>query len=235
MSIPRITIAVDGYSSCGKSTLARALAQSLGYTYIDSGAMYRAVTLYVLEQGIDPRDWEGVAAILPNIHIGFDIESGAPRTILNGRDVEDRIRSMEVSSHVSPIATIPAVRRKMVDQQQDLGEFGGIVMDGRDIGTVVFPDAEVKLFLTANMEERIRRRQKQLAHKGKDVVASDIRRNLFVRDYIDATRSDSPLTKAPGAVVIDNTNLTPIEQLSICLALVKSRLYEYQAVDVTKQ
>lgn len=235
MSIPRITIAVDGYSSCGKSTLARALAQSLGYTYIDSGAMYRAVTLYVLEQGIDPRDWEGVAAILPDIHIGFDIESGAPRTILNGRDVEDRIRSMEVSSHVSPIATIPAVRRKMVDQQQDLGEFGGIVMDGRDIGTVVFPDAEVKLFLTADMEERIRRRQKQLAHKGKDVVASDIRRNLFVRDYIDATRSDSPLTKAPGAVVIDNTNLTPIEQLSICLALVKSRLHEYQAVDVTKQ
>lgn len=226
MSIPRITIAVDGYSSCGKSTLARALAQSLDYLYIDSGAMYRAVTLYVLEQGIAPRDWVGVEGILRDIRIRFEMEDGAPRTILNGRDVEDRIRNMDVSSQVSPIATIPAVRRKMVDQQQQLGAFGGIVMDGRDIGTVVFPQAKVKLFLTAGMEERVRRRQKQLLQKGKDIPAADIRRNLFVRDYIDATRSDSPLMKAAGAVVIDNTNLSPVEQLSICMALVKSRLYE---------
>jgi len=234
MSIPRITIAVDGYSSCGKSTLARALAQSLGYIYIDSGAMYRAVTLYVLEQGVDTRDWDRVEKLLSAVHIRFDMDGGAPRTILNGRDVEDRIRSMEISSHVSPIATIPAVRRKMVDQQQQLGKYGGIVMDGRDIGTVVFPNAEIKLFLTAEMQERVDRRQKQLLHQGKDIAAANIRRNLFVRDYIDATRSDSPLSKASGAVVIDNTNLTPLEQLSICMALVKSRLHEQRITSSPK-
>lgn len=235
MALPRITIAVDGYSSCGKSTLARALAQSLGYIYIDSGAMYRAVTLYVLEKGVDPRDWSAVEGLLPDIRIRFEMDTGAPRTILNDRDVEDRIRSMDVSSHVSPIATIPAVRRKMVDQQQQLGQYGGIVMDGRDIGTVVFPQAEVKLFLTADMEERVRRRQNQLSQKGKQIPAPDIRRNLFVRDYIDATRSDSPLTRAAGSVVIDNTNLSPVEQLSISLALVKSRLYPQPGADSPKQ
>lgn len=224
MLLPRITIAIDGYSSCGKSTLARDLAGALGYLYIDSGAMYRAVTLYLLETGVDLTDWDSVARHLPGVHIRFATGNGAPRTLLNDRDVEDDIRSMTVSRQVSPVATIPAVRRKMVDQQRALGQEEGIVMDGRDIGTVVFPTAEVKLFITADMEERVRRRRQQLRESGKKVAAADIRRNLFLRDYLDATRSDSPLTKAHDAVTLDNTNLTRKEQLTLCLALVKCRL-----------
>ncbi len=224
MSANRITIAVDGYSSCGKSTLARALAQSLDYVYIDTGAMYRAVTLYTLEQGIDPHDWAAVAELLPAIRIRFESSSDGPVTLLNDRRVEDRIRNMDVSRNVSPIATIPAVRRKMVEQQREMGRTAGVVLDGRDIGTVVFPDAPVKLFLTADLEERVRRRKKQLAENGRNVSALEIRRNLLERDYIDSTRSDSPLCKAEDAILIDNTNLSPIEQLAVCLAIVKARI-----------
>jgi len=224
MSANRITIAVDGYSSCGKSTLARALAQSLDYVYIDTGAMYRAVTLYTLEQGINPNDWEAVAQLLPSIRIRFESSSNGPITLLNDRRVEDRIRSMDVNKNVSPIATIPAVRRKMVEQQREMGRTAGVVLDGRDIGTVVFPDAPVKLFLTADLEERVRRRSKQLRESGKEVTALEVRRNLLDRDYIDSTRSDSPLRKAEDAILIDNSNLSPIEQLAVCLAIVKARI-----------
>jgi len=224
MSANRITIAVDGYSSCGKSTLARALALSLDYVYIDTGAMYRAVTLYTLEQGINPNDWEAVAQLLPSIRIRFESSSNGPITLLNDRRVEDRIRSMDVNKNVSPIATIPAVRRKMVEQQREMGRTAGVVLDGRDIGTVVFPDAPVKLFLTADLEERVRRRSKQLRESGKEVTALEVRRNLLDRDYIDSTRSDSPLRKAEDAILIDNSNLSPIEQLAVCLAIVKARI-----------
>ena len=224
MSANRITIAVDGYSSCGKSTLARALAQALDYLYIDTGAMYRAVTLYTLEQGIDPHDWSAVANLLPSIRIRFESAAGGPITLLNDRRVEDRIRNMDVSRYVSPIATIPAVRRKMVEQQREMGRAAGVVLDGRDIGTVVFPNAPVKLFLTADLEERVRRRKKQLEESGREIPALEIRRNLLERDYIDSTRSDSPLRKAHDAILIDNTNLTPIEQLAVCLAIVKARM-----------
>jgi len=224
MSANRITIAVDGYSSCGKSTLARALAQSLDYVYIDTGAMYRAVTLYTLEQGINPHDWSAVAQLLPSIRIRFESSSDGPITWLNDRRVDDRIRNMDVNRNVSPIASIPAVRRKMVEQQREMSRAAGVVLDGRDIGTVVFPEAPVKLFLTANLEERVRRRKKQLEKSRKEVSALDIRRNLLERDYIDSTRSDSPLRKAVDAILIDNTNLTPIEQLAVCLAIVKARM-----------
>ena len=225
MSANRITIAVDGYSSCGKSTLARALAQALDYLYIDTGAMYRAVTLYALEQGIDPHDWSAVADLLPSIRIRFESAAGGPITLLNDRrGTGDRIRSMDVSRNVSPIATVPAVRRKMVEQQREMGRAAGVVLDGRDIGTVVFPEAPVKLFLTADLEERVRRRKKQLEKSGKEISALEIRRNLLERDYIDSTRSDSPLRKAHDAILIDNTNLTPIEQLAVCLAIVKARM-----------
>jgi len=224
MSANRITIAVDGYSSCGKSTLARALAQSLDYVYIDTGAMYRAVTLYTLEQGINPHDWSAVAQLLPSIRIRFESSSDGPITWLNDRRVDDRIRNMDVNRNVSPIASIPAVRRKMVEQQREMSRAAGVVLDGRDIGTVVFPEAPVKLFLSADLEERVRRRKKQLEKSRKEVSALDIRRNLLERDYIDSTRSDSPLRKAVDAILIDNTNLTPIEQLAVCLAIVKARM-----------
>ena len=157
----KITIAIDGFSSCGKSTLARDLAKALGYAYVDSGAMYRAVTLYFLEQGIDYHDAEAVKAALPNIKIQFKHKNNSNRTYLNGEDVEEKIRTMEVSQHVSPVAAISQVRKAMVAQQQAMGKAKGIVMDGRDIGTVVFPDAELKIFLTASEVVRSQRRYEE--------------------------------------------------------------------------
>ncbi len=219
-----ITIAIDGYSSCGKSTLARALARELGYLYIDSGAMYRAVTFFALERKVATDDPAAIQRLLPSVDIRFEHQHYQIRTFLNGRDVEDDIRQMPVSEKVSEVAAIPAVRRAMVAQQRALRNHGGIVMDGRDIGTVVFPDAELKIFLTADFEERIRRRIHQLKVKGVAVEAEAVRRNLELRDHIDSTRADSPLCKASDAVVIDNTNLTESEQLAMTLALARERI-----------
>ncbi|MCB0635158.1 MAG: (d)CMP kinase [Lewinella sp.] len=219
----KIIIAVDGRSSCGKSTLAKGLAQQLEYLYIDSGAMYRAVTLYFLRQGIDWGVDDQVKAALGQIQITFSRDSGVLRTFLNGEDVEEAIRGMEVSGSVSPVSAISAVRKALVAQQQQLGAQRGIVMDGRDIGTVVFPDATLKIFLTASQEERTRRRYLELLAKGKTISREDVARNLAERDHIDSTRADSPLRQAIDAVVIDNTNLTVEEQLAMLLALARQR------------
>lgn len=214
-------IAIDGYSSCGKSTLAKAVARALGYAYIDSGAMYRAVTLYFLQNEIDYTDERAVVQALPHIDISFHHTAAGNRTYLNGVDVEEAIRQLEVSRHVSPVATIPAVRRAMVAQQRRLGDGKGIVMDGRDIGTVVFPAAELKIFVTADPEERVRRRYRELAAKGHDVSTEAVRQNLRERDHIDSTRADSPLRRADNAVVVDNTHLTEAQQLEVVLELVR--------------
>ncbi|MBK8656531.1 MAG: (d)CMP kinase [Haliscomenobacter sp.] len=223
MRLSEIIIAIDGYSSCGKSTLARALAAELTYVYIDSGAMYRAVTLFFLEHGIRMDHKPEVDAALEQIHIDFQYGQEGLVTLLNGENVEEGIRSMAVAAKVSPVATIPEVRRALVRQQQALGRGKQIVMDGRDIGTVVFPHAELKIFLTASLEERVRRRSLQLLRKGLSVPDEEIRKNLLERDYIDSTRSDSPLMKAPDAVVLDNTNLTEEEQLLVAVTLALTR------------
>lgn len=217
----KIIIAVDGHSSCGKSTLAKALAESLSYTYVDTGAMYRAVTLFLIEEKIEISDIEAVKVALDAIHINFERIDGKNTTFLNNKNVEEEIRKMYVSDLVSPVAAISAVRRKLVEQQQAMGKDKGIVMDGRDIASVVFPDAELKIFLTASAEERANRRYKELLGKGEDVNYQDILENLQTRDHIDSTRADSPLKRTPDAIVIDNTNLNQIEQLALALDLVK--------------
>ncbi|MEM6378966.1 MAG: (d)CMP kinase [Bacteroidota bacterium] len=224
MQDSKINIAIDGHSSCGKSTLAKALAKALDYTYIDSGAMYRAVTLYAIQQQIDVLDRDAIAAALPNIHIHFEPGIEGPQTFLNGKNVEKAIRGMGVAQKVSPVAVIPAVRRAMVHQQQLLGKNCGVAMDGRDIGTVVFPDAAVKIFLTATMATRVERRYLQLLQNGQEVSKNKILKNLHTRDYIDSTRSDSPLTRTPGAIIIDNTYLSEPEQLAMVLGLVRHRI-----------
>lgn len=221
-----IIIAIDGYSSCGKSTLAKALARHFNYVYGDSGAMYRAVTLYFLNHQIDYLNDEAVAAALQDIHIHFERIEGENHTFLNGRDVEREIREMRVSEHVSPVSTIPKVRRAMVRQQQRMGERRGIVMDGRDIGTVVFPDAELKIFLTADVDVRTSRRHLELAAKGLDAEWDDIRKNLLERDHIDSTRADSPLRQANDAIVIDNTLLSEKEQLDQAIAMAVKMMNE---------
>jgi cytidylate kinase len=219
-----IQIAIDGYSSCGKSTLAKAIAQSLGYIYIDSGAMYRAVTLYFLSHAIDPLDLPAAHNALEDIHISFVRTAEGIHTVLNGEDVEHRIREMDVAGRVSQVATNVEVRRAMVRQQRNLAQGVGVVMDGRDIGTVVFPQAALKIFLTASVEERVKRRHLQLKSQDKLIPIQDIRQNLFTRDYIDSTRSDSPLMRAEDSVVIDNTNLSETEQLLMALALIHERI-----------
>jgi CMP/dCMP kinase len=216
-----IIIAIDGHSSCGKSTLAKALAQTLGYAYGDSGAMYRAVTLYFLDNLVNYHDDTEVAAALDKITIHFERIEGENHTFLNGTDVERQIRAMRVSEHVSPVSAIPRVRRAMVVQQQLMGQRRGLVMDGRDIGTVVFPDAELKIFLTAETDVRTSRRHLELAAKGIDADWNEIRHNLLERDRIDSTRADSPLRQASDAVVIDNTLLSEQEQLEQALNLAK--------------
>ncbi len=213
----KITIAIDGFSSCGKSTMAKDLAREIGYIYIDSGAMYRAVTLYSIENGIfngDEIDKEKLKAQLGNIHISFKLnpETGRPDTYLNGVNVENKIRTMEVSSKVSPIATLDFVRQAMVAQQQAMGKEKGIVMDGRDIGTTVFPDAELKVFVTASPEIRAQRRYDELTAKGETVSFDDILENVKQRDYIDQHREVSPLRKAEDALLLDNSHLTLTQQ-----------------------
>lgn len=213
----KIIVAIDGYSSCGKSTMAKTLARKIGYTYIDSGAMYRAVTLFALENGIitgSDVDAPGLEKRLNEIKITFstDKETGSNITELNGNDVERRIRTLEVSSHVSAIAALPFIRTFLTAQQRSLGEKKGIVMDGRDIGTTVFPDAELKIFVTASAEVRARRRYDELQAKGERASYEEIIENVKQRDYIDTHREVSPLTQAPDAVVLDNSFMTLEQQ-----------------------
>ena len=221
MDQQKIIIAIDGHSSCGKSTLAKALAKELDYAYVDSGAMYRAVTLFFLQNEIDYNDDFQVLENLKEISIEFKRVNGENRTFLNGEDVEKEIRGMEVNRHVSPVAAITHVRRAMVKLQQALGKNKGIVMDGRDIGTVVFPDAALKLFLTADMDIRTNRRFLELQAKGIEADWEQVSNNLKERDHIDSSRADSPLRKAEDAVVLDNTLLNEEEQLEKALELVK--------------
>ena len=213
----KITIAIDGFSSCGKSTMAKDLAREVGYIYIDSGAMYRAVTLYCLENNLfttDGIDTARLETLMSDIRISFQLnpETGRPMTYLNGVNVEDRIRTMEVSTRVSPVAALPFVREALVKLQQEMGKEKGIVMDGRDIGTAVFPDAELKIFVTASAEIRAQRRYDELKAKGEDASFEEILTNVKERDYIDQNREVSPLRKADDALLLDNSNLTIEEQ-----------------------
>ena len=214
----KITIAIDGYSSCGKSTMAKALAKRLGYVYVDTGAMYRSVTLFALRHQLFHEDGsvktDELQKLMPEIHISFKLnkETSLPETYLNGECVEREIRGMEVSSHVSPIAAIPFVREALVKQQQAMGREKGVVMDGRDIGTVVFPDAELKIFVTASPEVRAQRRYDELQAKGQPADYADILKNVQQRDYIDTHRETSPLRQAPDALVLDNSHMTIAEQ-----------------------
>ena len=213
----KIIIAIDGYSSSGKSIMARRLAAEIGYRYIDSGAMYRAVTLYALDHGmIDAQgqpQTDAIIAALPNIDIDFKVlPDGSQRTMLNSVDVEDEIRRLRVSEAVSPVAAIAEVRHALVAKQQALGAGKGIVMDGRDIGTVVFPDAELKIFVDASAETRAMRRFKEMMDKGADVNYEDVLANVVHRDKIDTTRAESPLRRADDAISLDNSEMTLQEQ-----------------------
>lgn len=214
----KITIAIDGYSSCGKSTMAKDLAREVGYIYVDTGAMYRAVTLFAMRNGVfdedDNIDEARLKALLPDVKLTFKLnsETKLPEVCLNGECVERDIRTLEVSQHVSPIAALPFVREKLVEQQQAMGKEKGIVMDGRDIGTVVFPDAELKIFVTASAEIRAQRRFKELEAKGMPANFDEILQNVEQRDYIDTHRETSPLRQADDALVLDNSHLTIAEQ-----------------------
>ncbi|MEJ5316939.1 MAG: (d)CMP kinase [Tenuifilum sp.] len=222
----KIVIAIDGFSSCGKSTFAKAIAKRLGYLYIDSGAMYRVVTLELLRRGLindGVVDTSMLQSILKEINIGFSYDpvKMAYLTTLNGEVVEDEIRSPQVANHVSLVAAIPAVRTRLVELQRELGKMKGIVMDGRDIGTVVFPDAELKIFMTADPIVRARRRLKELQEKGLNVTLDEVLKNIEERDYIDQNRDVAPLRKADDAVVLDNTNMTVEEQMEWVEEMVK--------------
>ena len=214
----KIVIAIDGYSSCGKSTMAKDLAREVGYIYVDTGAMYRAVTLFAMRNGVfdadDNIDEARLKALLPDVKPTFKLnnETKLPEVCLNGECVERDIRTLEVSQHVSPIAALPFVREKLVEQQQAMGKEKGIVMDGRDIGTVVFPDAELKIFVTASAEIRAQRRFKELEAKGMPANFDEILQNVEQRDYIDTHRETSPLRQADDALVLDNSHLTIADQ-----------------------
>ena len=214
----KIIIAIDGYSSSGKSTMARDLARRIGYVYVDSGAMYRAVTLFALRNGMVSEgllDTERLVKALPEIGISFRPagDDGVQHTLLNGEDVEKEIRSMEVSGMVSPVAAVPEVRRRLTELQRDFGRDRGIVMDGRDIGTTVFPDAEMKVFVDASPEVRAGRRVKELLEKGEQVDYESVLANIRERDRIDTTRKESPLTKASDSLTLDNDRMTIPEQM----------------------
>ncbi|MCD7720724.1 MAG: (d)CMP kinase [Prevotellaceae bacterium] len=224
----RITIAIDGYSSCGKSTMAKDLAKEIGYVYVDSGAMYRAVALFAMREGLirDGKiDEEALRKRLGDINISFKFNPATqrPDTYLNGELVEEEIRSLPVSSNVSPVAALPFVRKAMVEQQKKLGREGGIVMDGRDIGTTVFPNAELKIFVTASDEVRAQRRFDELKAKGESCDFGEILRNVRERDYIDTHREASPLRKAADAVELDNSEMSIAEQKEWLLSQVKMR------------
>ncbi|MEO0046502.1 MAG: Cytidylate kinase [Bacteroidota bacterium] len=221
----KITIAIDGFSSTGKSTLAKQLAKHLGYVYVDSGAMYRAVTYFAMQNGFISAEFfdkETLINSLPYIklHFEFNPELGFAEMYLNGENIEKEIRTIEVSSFVSKVAEVSEVRTKLVEQQQEMGKGKGIVMDGRDIATVVFPEAELKIFMTASPETRARRRYDELQAKGENVTFEAVLKNVEERDHIDTHRDDSPLVKADGAIEIDNSALTREEQFEAVLALV---------------
>lgn len=225
----KITIAIDGFSSTGKSTLAKQLAKSLNYIYVDTGAMYRAVTLYALRNGFvnaDGLDAEALVSHLPNVTLKFvyNTDIAHSEVYLNGENVEGEIRSMAVSNQVSKVAALPQVREKLVEQQRYMGRDKGVVMDGRDIGTVVFPDAELKLFMTADAGARAIRRFEELKAQGGTVLLADVQKNIEERDYIDSNRKDSPLQKAPDAIEIDNTHLTKEQQFEKISQLVANAL-----------
>lgn len=222
----KITIAIDGHSSTGKSTLAKQLARELGYVYVDTGAMYRAVTYFAMQHGLidkDGFDKEGLIKLLPTISLQFlfNPELGFAEMYLNEVNVENEIRSMEVSGFVSKVAEVSEVRAKLVEQQQHMGEHKGIVMDGRDIGTVVFPNAELKIFMTASAEVRAHRRHDELTAKGQEVSYEEVLANVVERDYIDSHREDSPLLKADDAIEIDNSCLSREEQFEKVMTLAK--------------
>lgn len=223
-----IVIAIDGYSSCGKSTTAKAVAAELGYAYIDTGAMYRGVTLYLLEHGIPFDDLPRVEEALHQLQITFkrNRRSGRNELCLDGVIREDEIRQMRISNAVSEVSGIVAVRHAMVRQQQRMARKRGVVMDGRDIGTTVFPDAEVKIFMTADVHTRAMRRQVELADKGEQVSLDDIVQNLQKRDYLDSTRTESPLRRAPDAVLLDTSHITIDEQVDFVLERVSSILVD---------
>ena len=223
----KIIVAIDGYSSCGKSTIAKQLAQYAGYRYIDTGAMYRAVALFAIRNKISDisnRQSE-IIALLPQVHIDFAIQpDGSQHVTLNGEDVESQIRTLEVGNGASQIAVIPEVRRYLVAQQQQMGKDGGIVMDGRDIGTVVFPKAELKLFLTASPEVRAERRYKELIEKGEQPVMADVLADVNDRDYRDTHRAESPLRQAEDAVVVDNSQMTREEQMKAIIGIFDAKI-----------
>lgn len=227
MSNAKINIAIDGYSSCGKGTLAKELAKELNYLFIDSGAMYRAVTLALLRRNIAVDDIPAIEKLLPQLAISFEFNAALNhyQTLLNGDNIESEIRTMEVSNLVSPVSKIDAVRAFLVTQQRSIGLNKGVVMDGRDIGTVVFPDAELKIFMTAQPEIRAQRRLAELRQKG-DVMTTfeEVLENLSSRDLQDSTRSNSPLLQAKDAIVIDNSNLSREEQKAFAMHLVNEKL-----------
>ena len=223
----QIIVAIDGYSSCGKSTIAKQLAQYAGYRYIDTGAMYRAVALYAIRNKLSDISnlQPEIIALLPQVHIDFAIQpDGSQHVTLNGEDVESQIRTLEVGNGASQIAVIPEVRRYLVAQQQQMGKQGGIVMDGRDIGTVVFPKAELKLFLTASPEVRAERRYKELIEKGEQPVMADVLADVNDRDYRDTHRAESPLRQAEDAVVVDNSQMTREEQMKVIKGIFDAKI-----------
>lgn len=227
MTDSKINIALDGYSSCGKSTIAKRLARSLGYTYVDTGAMYRGVTLYALREGLFSGEEPMVEEIirrLPRIEMRFAIYPDGQHLLLNGEDVEREIRGMEVSEHVSPIATIPDVRAALTRQQQDMAKEKGVVMDGRDVGTTILPDAELKIFVTARPEVRARRRFDELTAKGESVTYDSVLINVRERDRIDSGRAVSPLRQAEDALVLDNSDMTLDQQQAWVEEQVRERL-----------
>ncbi len=215
-------IAIDGYSSCGKSTLAKALAKKLNFIYVDSGSMYRAVTLYFLRNHVDIHDQQQVANALKDIHLNFNPRDYDTHIILNDEEVSGEIRQMPVSKNVSAVSAIREVRHEMVKQQQRMGKSKNIVMDGRDIGTAVFKNAQLKLFMTADPKIRAERRYKELKEKGEVITLHEIFENIADRDYQDTTRAESPLMRADDAVILDNTNLSPEQQLSFALEKVNA-------------
>ena len=227
----KITIAIDGFSSTGKSTVAKRLAKALGYVYVDSGAMYRAVTFYAMQNGLIEKncfDKEQLIEQLDNILISFKFNAdlGFAEVYLNGQNIEKNIRTLEVSQFVSQVATVSEVREQLVLQQQNFGKYKGVVMDGRDIGTVVFTDAELKLFMTASAEKRAKRRYDELIERGDDVSFEAVLNNVQSRDHIDSTREDSPLTMAEDAIKVDNSNLTLDEQFELVYKLAKDKVAE---------
>ena len=222
----KIIVAIDGYSSCGKSTIAKALAKHAGYTYVDTGAMYRAIGLYTLRHGLTAE--KDIIAALPQIEIGFIRVDDVQHVTLNGEDVEPFIRTLEAGNRASEISQIKEVRAFLVAQQQRMGEAKGIVMDGRDIGTVVFPDAELKLFLTATPEVRAQRRYDELVAKGGHPDYAAVLADVNDRDYRDTHRAESPLRQAEDAVVVDNSHMTPDEQMQVIIALFEKKLAQLE-------